>query len=50
MDWMVTQGYIKNFSNTRIVYLGIQDIFQRSSVNFNLLKEFESKIKSSFAL
>ncbi len=50
MDWMVTQGYIKNFSNTRIVYLGIQDIFQRSSVNYNLLKEFESKIKSSFTL
>ncbi len=48
MDWMVTQGHIKTFLNTRIVYLGIQDIFQRSSVNTNILKEFESKIKSFF--
>jgi hypothetical protein len=47
-DWMVTQSHIKNFSNTRIVYMGVQDIFQRSSVNTNILKEFESKIKSFF--
>ena len=47
-DWMVSQGNIKNFLNTKIVYLGIQDIFQRSSVNSNILKEFESKIKSFF--
>ena len=47
-DWMVSQGHIKNFLNTKIVYLGIQDIFQRSSVNSNILKEFESKINSYF--
>lgn len=47
-DWMVNSNYIKNFNNVQIVYLGIQDIFQRSSVNSNLLKDFEQKIAKSF--
>ena len=37
-----------DLSNVRIVYFAIKDIFQRSSVNQQILNDFRTKIKSSF--
>lgn len=38
-----------NLSNTKIIYFGLKDIFQRSSVNKKLLDDFIQKINSSIS-
>ena len=48
--WMFENDSQTNFNNVRIVYLGVQDIFQRSSVNKLLLDELYNKITNSFII
>ncbi len=48
--WILENNAQINFLNVRIVYLGIQDIFQRSSVNKVLLDEFYLKLTNSFLI